>query len=161
MLRSLGDRASAASCLLTPNAIALQEFYGNISSTLGVATLFIDVDRYLIEAASSTVATALSTGMPLIVEPGFLDVYVYVSARAVVVAKDRNFADAMESIMQMSQEQWSEMSMEVSCQMDATRSNHPCIAFLHMSCCMPAIPTLPMRLLGFAHVKQEFVHEPW
>ena len=72
-------------------------------------TLF-DTHRYFHDAASSTIVVAMSVGLPLIVEPGFLDV---VDAGAVVVAEDGNYAAALDKVLAMNAEQWGNLAMEV------------------------------------------------
>lgn len=56
----------------------------------------------------------MSTATPLIVEPGFLEVYTFVDAGAVIVAENGDYATALDKILHMSPEQWGNLAMEVS-----------------------------------------------
>ena len=92
---------------------SLQEFYGNISANnLALMTLF-DTDRYFKEAASSTIATALSTATPLIVEGGFCNVYTFVHPCSVVEVQDGDYVSAIRAVLQMNPLQWSRTVAEV------------------------------------------------
>lgn len=91
----------------------MQDFYGNMSQNIAMLTLF-DTHRYYHEAASSTIIVAMSTATPLIVEPGFLDVYTFVDAGAVIVAENGDYAGAIQKMLHMSSEQWGDLAMEVS-----------------------------------------------
>ena len=83
-----------------------------MSQNIAMLTLF-DTHRYFHDAASSTIVVAMSVGLPLIVEPGFLDVYTFVDAGAVVVAEDGNYAAALDKVLAMNAEQWGNLAMEV------------------------------------------------
>ena len=75
-------------------------------------TLF-DTERYYRDAASSTILVAMSTGTPLIVEPGFLDVYTFVNNGAVVVADNGDYASAIDKVLHMNEQEWGDLAMEV------------------------------------------------
>ncbi|KAK9799728.1 hypothetical protein WJX73_005028 [Symbiochloris irregularis] len=94
------------------NHLDFEPFYGNMSQNLAMLTLF-DTKRYFHDAASSSVVVTINTGTPLIVEPGFLEVYTFVSAGSVVVAENRDYAGAIEKILNMSAAQWEELAMEM------------------------------------------------
>ena len=91
----------------------VQEYYASIHSTLGVLLIFPG-DRYYTRASSSSIATAVSTGVPLIVEPRFLEVYDFVPAGAVVVAHASTHAVAIEHVLDMTAKEWTERSYMVS-----------------------------------------------
>ena len=69
-LRRAGPRPHLT--LSTPPGL-VQEYYAEMHRTLAMLTLFPS-DRYYTQASSSTVATAISLGLPLAVQPRFLEV---------------------------------------------------------------------------------------
>ena len=71
-------------------------------------------DRYYTEASSSSIATAISTGVPLIVDQRFSEVYTFIPQSATVVAVASSHATAMEQILQLTADQWTEKSNAVS-----------------------------------------------
>ena len=91
---------------------AVQDYYGNMSQNIAMLTLF-DTHRYFHDPASSTSVVAMNVVLPLSVEPGFLDVYTFVDAGAVVVAEDGNYAAALDKVLAMNAEQWGNLAMEV------------------------------------------------
>lgn len=96
------------------NIIVLQDFYGNMSQNIAMMTLF-DTDRYYNEAASSTTIVAMSTSTPLIVEPGFAEVYSHIGAGGFLEAKNGDYAAAIAKVLQMTAEEWENLAMEVRC----------------------------------------------
>ena len=99
-------------CLTHHARHVLQDFYGNMSENIAMLTLF-DTHRYFHDAASSTIVVAMSIGLPLIVEPGFLEVYTFVDAGAVIVAEHGDYAGALDKLLKMTPEQWGNLAMEV------------------------------------------------
>ena len=91
----------------------LQEFYSEIHKTLGVMLLFPG-DRYYTSASSSSIATAISASVPMIVDPKFLEVYNFVLPAAVVVSHASSHAVAMEQVLALTSDEWTEVSNSVS-----------------------------------------------
>lgn len=98
--------------LLTLGSTCWQAYYAQMSSALAMLTMFPGT-RYYTEAASSTVATAISLGLPMVVTDRFVEVYNFISPRALVVADDSSHAAALERILAMSEAEWADLAMEV------------------------------------------------
>ena len=86
-------------------------------------------DRYYHAASSSSIATAISTEVPLIVDAQFLQVYTFVPAAAVVVADGASHAAGPQQMLRMSREKQAECSQEVqstfSCRCKTRQPSNP------------------------------------
>ena len=91
----------------------VQDYYASIHNTLGVLLIFPG-NRYYTQASSSSIATAISTEVPLIVGPEFLEVYTFMPAGGVVVAPAATHAVAIEHLLNMTTKEWTEKSDMVS-----------------------------------------------
>ncbi len=90
----------------------MQEFYKQIHRTLGLLLLFPG-DRYYTSASSSSIATAVSAGVPMIVDDKFLEVYTFIPPAAVVVSHASSHAVAMERMLRLTPDEWTELSNSV------------------------------------------------
>ena len=90
----------------------MQQFYSEIHRTLGLMLLFPG-DRYYISASSSSIATAISAGVPMIVDSRFLEVYTFIPPAAVVVSHASSHAVAMQQMLALTADDWTELSNTV------------------------------------------------
>ena len=93
-------------------AVMLQDFYSEMHKSLALLTLFPG-SRYYRDAASSTVATAICSQVPLIAEPEFAEVYSFIPRGALVISNTTNHAVALQKVLQMQPQDWNELAMQV------------------------------------------------
>ena len=95
------------------SAVSVQEYYRQIHQTLGVLLLYPG-DRYYTRASSSSVATAISAGVPLVVDPRFLQVYDFMPKGAVMLADPTNHAVAIKKMLALTADEYRELVAMVS-----------------------------------------------
>lgn len=91
----------------------LQQYYEEIHNNLGLLTIFPG-ERYYTKASSSSVATALITGTPMIVDDQFLQVYSFIPAAAVMISDSSSHVVAVRQMLRLTENEWTEMSSAVS-----------------------------------------------
>lgn len=121
----------------------MQAFYKELNKALAILTVFPG-DRYYKQAASSTVATAISAGVPLVVNAPFLRVYNFVLPGAVVVANDSSHAIALQQILGMAAQEWEELALEVL--FPAVVVKMHCAQVLTGACCIQHQATTLRRI---------------
>ena len=97
----------------------MQEYYKEIHTSLGLMLIFPEGGQYYVNASSSSIATALITETPMIVDQHFLDVHTFIPAAAVIVSNATSHAKALQHVLSMTADAWNEMSSAVSSTNDA------------------------------------------
>ncbi len=93
--------------------LVLQEYYKQIHKTLGMLLLYPG-DRYYLRASSSSVATSISAGVPLLVDPRFLQVYNFMPKGAVMLADPSNHAVGISKMLALTAHEYMELAAMVS-----------------------------------------------
>ena len=96
--------------------VSAQDYYRQIHKTLGVLVLYPG-DRYYTRASSSSVATAISAGVPLVVEPRFLQVYDFMPQGPDVLAEPANHAVAIKKMLALTADEYLALVTMVSANM--------------------------------------------